>query len=145
MEGADFQAHPGLFWKQEHLKKKLAMIEAKLAQPLPAAETGSIETVVPPFTPVPFTQTTPGDKEDTKRIREALKLEKQQAVAHCQAKKLEFQTAQRAHQSGDQQRKEEIAKLHEEYMQAQEIAFEKKKALGEFNATTRASRDQAKN
>jgi len=154
MESNASQAQPGCGdWRRESLKKKLEMIEAKLAcidTTKKAHETeGSpfVPTEPVPLAPVQVVplQTTPGpinEKDETKRIRDALKFEKQQAVAHSHAKKLEYQTAKRA--QGADQRKEDVAKLHEEYVKAQEIAFEKKKALGEFNAKTRASRE-AKN
>jgi hypothetical protein len=147
MESNASQAQPGSCeWRREHLKRKLEMIEAKLAT-IETVSTGGSPSPVPtePVPPVQVVsaQATPvKEKDETKRIRDALKLEKQQAVAHCHAKKLEYQTAKRA-LAADQNR-EEVAKLHEEYVKAQEIAFEKKKALVEFNAKTRASRE-AKN
>jgi hypothetical protein len=155
MESNAPQAQPGSCdWRREHLKKKLEAIEAKLACIDTTKKAHEIdESLSRPTEPVQLAhvqvvplQVTPGgpvnDKEETKRIRDTLKFEKQQAVTHCHAKKLEYQTAKRA--QGADQRKEDIAKLHEEYVKAQEIAFEKKKALGEFNTKTRACRE-AKN
>jgi len=149
MESNASQAQPGSCdWRREHLKRKLEMIEAKLASNETKGTEGSPSTVCCPTEPVPpvqvvSMQATPVcEKDETKRIRDALKLEKQQAVTHCHAKKLEYQTAKRS--VAADQNKEEVAKLHEEYVKAQETAFEKKKALGEFNAKTRASRE-AKN
>jgi len=145
MESQASQAQPGSCdWRREHLKRKIEMIEAKLASFETKGTEGSPSLVptepVPPVQVVSVQATSPIN--ETKRIRDTLKLEKQQAVTHCHAKKLEYQTAKRA--LAADQNKEEVAKLHEEYVKAQEIAFEKKKALGEFNAKTRASRE-AKN
>jgi len=147
MESNASQAQPGSCeWRREHLKKKLEMIEAKLAAIETKGTEGSPSPVptepVPPVQVVSVQAMPVNEKDETRRIRDALKLEKQQAVTHCHAKKLEYQTAKRA--LAADQNKEEVAKLHEEYVKAQEIAFEKKKALGEFNAKTRASRE-AKN
>jgi len=87
----------------------------------------SNETQVPEMNP-----------EDVRRIRETLKNDKQQAVAQWKAKKEAFHTVKRL--AGD--RKEELAKLHEELMKAKEEAFQKKRALCEFKAKTRASREE---
>jgi len=76
--------------------------------------------------------------EEVKRIREALKNDKRQAVLQWKAKKEAFHTVKRL--AGDQ--KEELAKLHEELMKAKEEAFQRKRALCEFKAKTRASREE---
>jgi len=76
--------------------------------------------------------------EEIRRIRETLKNDKQQAVAQWKLKKEAFQTVKRL--AGD--RKEELATLHEELMKAKEEAFQKKRALCEFKAKARASREE---
>jgi hypothetical protein len=147
LETADFQAKPGLFWKLEHLKKKLQMIEAKLSEQAPVT-TAPVENVATPSAPrEPATLQSaqvPVDKETMKKIKQALQFEKQEAMANCHAKKLQYQTFKRESQ-GDQSKKEELEKLHEELVKAQQNAFEKKKALCEFKAKARAGRELAKN
>jgi len=143
MEGIDFQAYPGLFWKQEHLKKKLLKIETELgAVKVPA--TNVPETSVPPsiaapeYAPIPLSTPSLMDPEELKRIRASLKTEKQEAVIKLKHKREAYRNGKRF--AGEQT--EEVAKLHEEFMKAKEEAFQKKRALCEFNAKTRASGEE---
>lgn len=146
MEGVDLQANPGLFWKQEHLKRKLQKIENQLAYSKSHASNVSAEVGTSPMgnqEPVPETVLSHDipdseNPEEVKRIREALKNDKRQAVLQWKAKKEAFHTVKRL--AGDQ--KEELAKLHEELMKAKEEAFQRKRALCEFKAKTRASREE---
>jgi hypothetical protein len=144
MEGVDLQANPGLFWKQEHLKRKLQKIENRLAYSKSHASNVPSEEGTQTPVPAPALSNDTNvaaeiefNPEEVRRIREALKNDKKQAVAQWKAKKEAFQAVKRL--AGD--RKEELAKLHEELMKAKEEAFQKKRALCEFKAKTRASRE----